>query len=103
MVMVSSVAFLPPTHQFEKPLNPILGETYQAIGQDGTHVFLEQTEHRPPITNFLFEGARNLYRMWGWNSFSAKAWLNSASLFVDGHKVLEFKDGSRIEWNNQGD
>ena len=101
--MVSSVAFVFPTHQFVKPLNPILGETFQGLGQDGTEVYLEQTEHRPPISNFLFEGPDKAYRLWGWNSFSAKAWLNSATLFVEGHKVLEFKDGTRMEWNNQGD
>ena len=27
-VMVASVAFIWPTHSFDKPLNPILGETY---------------------------------------------------------------------------
>lgn len=41
--------------------------------------------------------------MWGWNSFTAKAWLNSATLYVDGHKIIEFPDGTKIEWNNQGD
>ena len=54
--MVSSIAFLFPTHQFEKPLNPILGETYQGVGPDGTMIYLEQTEHRPPVSHFLFEG-----------------------------------------------
>ena len=29
-VMVSSVAFALKSHQFEKPLNPILGETFEA-------------------------------------------------------------------------
>lgn len=28
LIMCSTVAFIYPTHQFEKPLNPILGETY---------------------------------------------------------------------------
>ena len=41
--------------------------------------------------------------MWGWNSFSAKAWINSATLYVEGHKFIEFEDGGKIEWNNQGD
>ena len=27
-VIASSVAFIYPTHHFDKPLNPILGETY---------------------------------------------------------------------------
>jgi len=100
LVMASSLAFIYPTHQFEKPLNPILGETYQAVGQDGTMVYMEQTSHRPPITNFLFEGPNGLYKMYGWNSFTAKAWLNSCTLYVDGRKVVEFPDGTKIEWNN---
>jgi hypothetical protein len=28
LVMTATIAFLYPTHMFEKPLNPILGETY---------------------------------------------------------------------------
>lgn len=31
-VIAASIALIYPTHQFEKPLNPILGETYQAVG-----------------------------------------------------------------------
>lgn len=41
LVMCSSIAMLFPTHQFEKPLNPILGETYQAEGHDGSKIFME--------------------------------------------------------------
>jgi len=41
MVITSSVAFFHPAKIFEKPLNPILGETYQAYGQDGSMIFLE--------------------------------------------------------------
>lgn len=41
--------------------------------------------------------------MYGWSSFKAKAWLNSATLDVDGKKTIIFQDGQRIEWNNQGD
>ena len=102
-IMVASVAFIHPTHQFEKPLNPILGETYEALGQDGTKIYLEQTEHRPPISHFLMEGPDNMYKFHGWNSFTAKAWLNSVTLYVEGHKTFEFKDGTKITWNSQGD
>jgi len=66
-------------------------------------IYLEQTQHRPPVSNFLFEGPNGIYRMFGWNSFSVKAWLNSASSTTEGHKIVEFLDGSNIEWNNQGD
>lgn len=89
-IMCSTVAFIFPTHQFEKPLNPILGETFQAEGQDGSKVFMEQTSHHPPITNLLFEGPYGLYKMYGWSNFKAKAWLNSAALESDGHKIIEF-------------
>jgi hypothetical protein len=40
-VMVASVAFIGPAHTFDKPLNPILGETYQATMPDGSQVFME--------------------------------------------------------------
>ena len=29
------------SQNFEKPLNPILGETYEAFGQDGAKIFAE--------------------------------------------------------------
>jgi len=31
LVMTQSLSFIYPTHCFDKPLNPILGETYQAV------------------------------------------------------------------------
>ena len=40
-VMVASVAFIGPTHTFDKPLNPILGETYQGELPDGSKVYME--------------------------------------------------------------
>ena len=41
LVMVQSLNWYHYTSLFEKPLNPILGETYQAIGQDGSMIYLE--------------------------------------------------------------
>ena len=40
-VMTGSVAFLYPCHTWDKPLNPILGETYEAHHSDGTSIYLE--------------------------------------------------------------
>ena len=40
-IMVTSLSFLQPCHVFDKPLNPILGETLQAKLADGSNVFLE--------------------------------------------------------------
>lgn len=36
LVMTQSLSFIYPTHCFDKPLNPILGETYQATHEDGS-------------------------------------------------------------------
>jgi hypothetical protein len=41
LVMASSIAFIVPTKIYEKPLNPVLGETYQAIAGDGAKIFME--------------------------------------------------------------
>lgn len=103
LVMVSSVAFIYPTHMFQKPLNPILGETLQQECKDGTKIYCEQTTHHPPITSYVFDGPDNLYSLEGWNSFTAKAWMNSITLTVAGKKTITFKDGGQIEFNNQGD
>ena len=40
-VMVTSLSFVYPCHTFEKPLNPILGETHQAYFDDGSYVYME--------------------------------------------------------------
>ena len=41
LVMTTSLSFLQPCHVFDKPLNPILGETMQGKMADGTTVLLE--------------------------------------------------------------
>jgi hypothetical protein len=40
-VIVSSIAYFEPKHSWEKPLNPILGETLHAFSSDGGEYFLE--------------------------------------------------------------
>ena len=82
--IVSSFSYIYPSHFFEKPLNPIIGETYQSRLEDGTEVFLEQVCHHPPISYLLAVGPNNLYKFASWSSFSPKAHLNSIDLCVQG-------------------
>lgn len=103
LVMTASVAFLHPCHNWGKPLNPILGETYQASLPDGSQIFVEQVCHHPPISYLLLEGPNNSYRFYGYSIFAIKAYLNSINLEISGHKVAEFADGSKIVFNNQQD
>lgn len=51
----------------------------------------------------MFEGPDNLWEVHGWCSWVAKAWINSASLLVDGTKLLTFHDGHTIKYNNTAD
>jgi hypothetical protein len=53
LVITASYAFLYPCHMWDKPLSPILGETFQASLDDGTQVFLEQVCQKPPISYVL--------------------------------------------------
>lgn len=41
LVMTTSLSFLYSCHRFDKPLNPVLGETYQGYHDDGTEVCME--------------------------------------------------------------
>jgi hypothetical protein len=102
-VMIASIAFIGNSHHWDKPLNPILGETFQGLLPDGGQVFMEQVSHRPPISYMLLEGPNQLYRFSGYSTFSAKAWLNSIKLKVQGLKTNTFKDGGKITYNNQSD
>lgn len=43
------------------------------------------------------------YSITGWSSYTAKASLNSAHVTSLGHKLLTFKDGHQIKFNNFDD
>jgi len=101
--MIASLAYIYPTHIFDKPLNPILGETYQACLDDGSAVYLEQICHHPPISYIMQEGPSSCYRWYGYSSFQPKAHLNSIGLNVEGWKCFEFPDGTLIKYNNLQD
>ena len=89
-LMTFSISYCYSAHTFEKPLNPILGETYQARMEDGTEVLLEQVCHHPPVSFMLLEGPNNLYRFSSYSSFSPKAHFNSIDLNVKGNKEVVF-------------
>lgn len=102
-VMTASICYLESCHTWGKPLNPILGETYQAVLPDGSMLYVEQVCHHPPVTYLLIEGPDQLYRFSAYSSFTVKAYINSINLEVAGMKKIEFKDGSSIVFNNQQD
>mmetsp|Transcript_17927 Transcript_17927/g.30494 ORF Transcript_17927/g.30494 Transcript_17927/m.30494 type:complete len:280 (-) Transcript_17927:73-912(-) len=102
-VITTTVAFLWKNHHFEKPLNPVLGETYQAECQDGAMIYMEQTSHHPPRSHMYIEGPDKKYIVHGWNEYSVKAYVNSAVCTPSGHKTVKFQDGQEISFNNPTD
>ena len=84
---------------FTKPRNPILRETYQAFGQDGTKVFMEQTSHHPPRSHFIAEGPDNSFTMTGYMDYAIYSGMTSTTVTCGGHKKITFADGGVITWN----
>lgn len=80
----------------EKPLNPVLGETFEAVAVDGAKIFLEQTSHHPPITHMYLEGPEGRYTVTGWSGYVIWSGMNSATLVAEGHKKITFHDGHTI-------
>jgi hypothetical protein len=85
--------------QCKKPFNPILGETFQAAFCDGTDVYMEQTTHHPPASNWQMVGAGNTFQYWGRGVGSASARGNVIRGYQHGPNVLDFPNGQRITWN----
>ena len=101
--MVAAFAYIYPAHNWLKPLNPVLGETYQAYLSDGGLVYLEQICHHPPISYITFEGPNDMFRFHGYSNFAVKARWNHINLEVGGHKMVEFPDGTKITFGNVQD
>ena len=88
---------------FEKPLNPILGETYQCTGQDGAKIYFEQTCHHPPRSHYIIDGPNNNYSANGHLMFEIRSNPYSATVNCIGKRVVQFKDGQKIEYGWMND
>ena len=85
---------------FLKPLNPILGETYEMLWEDGSHEYVEQTCHHPPRSHFLIIGNNNKWTYSGYYDYISNGWFNSFKLTNSGSRIAEFKNtGSKIQFN----
>jgi hypothetical protein len=87
------------TSTFLKPLNPVLGETYEAYFNDGTKIFLEQTSHHPPISHYEFIGPKKAWYLTGFSQYSSTAGLNSCTVINKGKKRIIFNDKTVIEFD----
>lgn len=88
--IIACFGYIYPAHDFLKPLNPILGETYQSYLTDGGFIYMEQVCHHPPISYINFDGPDRMFKFYGYATFAVKARLNHVSLEVGGLKTVEF-------------
>lgn len=84
---------------FLKPMNPILGETYEASWSDGSQIYLEQTSHHPPISHFQLYGYNKSYHLSGYSLFKSSSGLNTLYVSNIGKRSVAFKDGTKIDFN----
>ena len=94
LVIVSILSSFLYTSTFEKPLNPILGETLTGVLEDGTKLFAEQTSHHPPVSSFFVDG--NGFKIFGYFNYTAKAGLNSITVTNLGKRIFQFFDGYSV-------
>ncbi|KAJ8901885.1 hypothetical protein NDN08_004090 [Rhodosorus marinus] len=98
LVAAFVIAGLHGSASLSKPFNPILGETYSAKWKDGTAVYLEQTNHHPPVTHWLVRHPENLYTFMGFGMFSGKVNMleNCVRTRRNGVNIVDFQDGGRV-------
>jgi hypothetical protein len=76
-VIVATMAGFYSNSQILKPLNPVLGETFELFYEDGSKIYLEQTSHHPPISHYIMYGPNSNFKFSGFSNFSSSAGLNS--------------------------
>jgi len=82
-----------------KPFNPLLGETYQARFANGTQIFIEQTTHHPPASNWEVFPNDKSYKFHGNCTWSASTRANTIKGTQRGPCHIDFPDGSRVTYS----
>jgi len=98
-VVVATLSCFHKSCTFLKPMNPVLGETYEMLWEDGSKIYLEQSFHHPPVSHFYMIGPNKNYKYHGFGNFSAGAGFNSVKVYNKGKRTVEFADGGKIHFN----
>jgi len=98
-VMCSTISINILLANFGKPINPILGETFQGHFIDGSMGYAEQTSHHPPVSSFQFFGPNKNYHLSGYMNYAAHAGFTSVLVENIGKRQIQFHDGQVIKYN----
>lgn len=95
-VLSMIVAGLPHNLSQWKPFNPLLGETYSGILEDGTTIDSEHTSHHPPVTNYYIKNQN--WKIHGRFCYNAEIKANKQNAFNEGWGTVEWADGYKIKF-----
>ena len=94
LVITFSLSALFRSSEQLKPLNPMLGETYECEWKDGTKFYLEHTNHTPPISHFYIKSPTNLFIVSGYIQMEMggimKAMFKNSMLMVPKGKITVY-------------
>ena len=84
-----------------KPLDPILGETFQGIIDQNTSVYLEHVSYDPNVTRFLIIDNNKKFRFYGFDDFLTITKNLGSKLIVHqkGPNICEFQNNEMIIYN----
>ena len=102
-VIAHSISYVYIDHTFQKPIESQLGETVQAHGQDGSCIYMEQTNTEPPTSHYLIEGPNGNYSYSGYLEVNASPGLLSVAVLPKGFRKVVFRDGQTIVFNHHDD
>ena len=90
VILFSLSALFRSTEQL-KPLNPLLGETYQCEWEDGSKFYIEHISHNPPISCIYITSGKNLFVVSGYIHMEIggilKAMFKNAMLMMPKGKI----------------
>lgn len=93
VILFSLSALFRSTEQL-KPLNPLLGETYQCEWEDGSKFYIEHISHNPPISSIYITSGKNLFVVSGYIHMELggilKAMFKNAMLMMPKGKMTVF-------------
>ena len=79
-----------------KPLDPLLGETYQ-VKIANLYCYFEQTKINPPTTNFYCFDSDNYYKIYGYISIATKLGINNLKVIKFGNIYIDFITGNKYK------
>eukprot|EP00744_Colponema_vietnamica_P003704 GILI01005632.1.p1 GENE.GILI01005632.1~~GILI01005632.1.p1 ORF type:complete len:411 (+),score=94.72 GILI01005632.1:79-1233(+) len=82
------------------PLNPILGETYQAGFADGTSIYCEQISHHPPVSSWQIVAPDDSFQFIGYGEVNATIRVNKVRGWRTGKNIVKFANYPPITFTN---